>query len=698
MTRKNRTTEHLLLAAVLVFAPLAWGAVETWSLAVVEIACFTALALALRRDDGAEGGASLYAVPGLLPLGLLLGYLLLQIVPLPTAVVGLISPETEAVYRKTVGIGSPLGWISFSLNRKATLVEFFRLAACAACYLLTVQLLSEKKALRRALDGVAIFASLLASLAILQHLLPGYFWFAFRELPDLPHPPFGPYLNRNHYAGLMEMLFPVVFALFLYTRPEAGDDPFWRRVAGVMSRRATATHVMLGFSSILIAASIILSLSRGGMISLSLAMAVFGLLLIVRSRGGKGGLIALVTVALVVFYVGWFGWEPIFHRFGQIFDAEGNITLLRPRIWEDVLAIAKDFPGVGTGFGTLVEIYPRYRTIPGADVLVHAHSDYLQMLAEGGAVGLLLAAWFLTAVIVAVVKALARRRERFSLFITSGCLAGIAAMLFHSTAEFNMQIGANALVFFFLLGLTVAAAHTREPKRKRKSYLAPAKLSPRRRKTLAGAAAATAAAALIFSGGILLAALQGDPVRAARLDPLEGRHHLERARERQLAGETEGAVDDLAAALRRAPTRGEYLQRLGLLHGRKGERELADRYFLAGVEFDRGSADRHRIAGGWFLSRGMKEEGLALMKAAIALDLKETEIFITQLVLAGVTDEEIGEAIPPAVGPLLHAARYFLDVERADLALEAYLAVVEIDPGNRAAQRALERMTIDDGP
>ena len=112
------------------------------------------------------------------------------------------------------------------------------------------------------------------------------------------------------------------------------------------------------------------------------------------------------------------------------------------------------------------------------------------------------------------------------------------------------------------------------------------------------------------------------------------------------------------------------------------------------MEFDRGSADRHLIAGVWFLSRGKRDEGLAIMRSAIALDPKETERYITQLVLAGVSDEEIGEAIPRAAKPLLRAARYFLDVERADLALEAYRAVVEIDPGNAEARRALERMTI----
>ena len=114
------------------------------------------------------------------------------------------------------------------------------------------------------------------------------------------------------------------------------------------------------------------------------------------------------------------------------------------------------------------------------------------------------------------------------------------------------------------------------------------------------------------------------------------------------------------------------------------------------VEFDRGSADRHRVAGAWFLSRGRRDEGLALMRAAIALEPKETESYVTQLVLAGVSDEEIGEAMPRAAEPLLRFARYLLEVERADLAVEAYRAVVGIDPENVEAQRAVERMTLDD--
>ena len=131
----------------LLFAPLAFGTVEVWSLGVLEALCFGVLASAFfgrRRSDG----FSVYNAPGFMPLVLLLCFMLVQAIPLP-------------------------GGIADSLNRKASFEEFFLVAACGAFYLLTVQLLAGRDSLKKTTIIITAFASLFAFGSIVQFLLPG---------------------------------------------------------------------------------------------------------------------------------------------------------------------------------------------------------------------------------------------------------------------------------------------------------------------------------------------------------------------------------------------------------------------------------------------------------------------------------------------------------------------------------------------
>lgn len=201
---------------VLIFAPLAFGTVEQWSLTVMEtfsiLAFFLLLLENLKHKD-----SSLYEIPGVIPLLLLLAYILIQLIPLPSGIIKVISPETYNLYRDT-SINEPQTWITLSINKKATLMEFFRIAAYVAFYILAVQLLTKKDILKKTIAVVVIFASLLSFLGLLQHILSNNKIYWLRELTQ-GGTPFGPYVNRNHYAGLMEMIFPLVLSLFLFYKP-----------------------------------------------------------------------------------------------------------------------------------------------------------------------------------------------------------------------------------------------------------------------------------------------------------------------------------------------------------------------------------------------------------------------------------------------------------------------------------------------
>ena len=272
---------YLIFVITLFFSPLAFGTVEEWSLAVMEVLCFLSLLLLLMRKG--EDARKFYAVPGFLPLFFLIVYMGIQLLPMPPWLLRVISPSTYAFYLNTVFVSEPAAWGSLSLDTKATVMEFFRFAAYGAFYFVTVQFLSNKRYLKKTVALVIIFASSLALFGILQHLLSNGRIYWVRELTR-GGLPFGPYVNRNHFAGLMALIFPMVAGLFMFYKPRVSYVSFREKVSEIFNLQRTNIYILLGFSAVLIGTSIFLTLSRGGIIALCLSMIFFGLLSILISK------------------------------------------------------------------------------------------------------------------------------------------------------------------------------------------------------------------------------------------------------------------------------------------------------------------------------------------------------------------------------------------------------------------------------
>jgi len=271
---------YKLFLFLIMFSPLAFGAVEPWSLFIMEITALLALTIMLIRNI--QNRKPLADIPGLIPLLALLSYMGFQLLPLPPGLIRILSPETYALYRDSAWATEPAYCVSLSISRKAGLEELFRFSAYACMYILSVQLLSRSGLFRRTVIVIAVFGSLLALFSILQHLVPNNRIYWLRELTK-GGIPFGPYVNRNHYAGLMGMIFPVIVSLFIYYRPRLGDIPIRKKLAAYFTHPQSNLFVLLGFSAILAGTSVFLSLSRGGIASLLMAAFFLGLLLAKRS-------------------------------------------------------------------------------------------------------------------------------------------------------------------------------------------------------------------------------------------------------------------------------------------------------------------------------------------------------------------------------------------------------------------------------
>ncbi|MBW2576219.1 MAG: O-antigen ligase family protein [Deltaproteobacteria bacterium] len=677
---------------LLIFSPLAFGTVSTWSLTVMEAVSIGA-ALLLFISLGINH-QTVYKAPGTVLVLIFPVYILVQLIPLPMGMVKLISPSTFSLYSETIGIVDPVSWVSLSINKKATLAELFRYLSYAGVYLLTVQLLSHRYLLKKTVNYLAIFATLLAVTAILQGFTSGNKIYWFYETPGSF---FGPYFNNNHYAGLMEMIFPVIFALFLFYKPSVSYPSIREKIVEFFSQIRTSEHILLGFSSLLVAVSVFLSLSRGGIISLCISGG-FCFLLVTLKQGTlrSSGITVVLLVCLLLISVGWFGWKPIFKEFENIRNDKGEITENRPIYWKDSVTAFKDFPITGTGMGTFGNIYPKYQSKSFGRRLTHAHNDYLEFLVNGGIVGFLLFFGIPLTIIWKSYKVVVKRREAYSIYISIGSICGILAILLHSITDFNLQIGANGLYLFFLCGLAVSASHTRLRDGLGNTLLKP--MASRSEKLFYSGAVCMLllvpiivlinvgtikGESLLFSAARLSAvenptenhteAIFKMEQKAFKFDPLDFLSPWFAAKSAVRMSDPEAALFYFKKAVHRNPAYGPLLQDFGMFLSQTGENEPAERLIRAGIKYNRISSVRYKTYAEWLLANGQKDRGIDTLRTAITLNVKKSRSYIDFMDEKGLNINEIRNALPHRVEPRIYLAEYLLDKGMQRDAERAYL-------------------------
>ena len=183
---------------------------------------------------------------------------------------------------------------------------------------------------------------------------------------------YGPYVNHNHYAGLMEMLVPIPLVLAL-TR--------------MASRR---TRAVAGAAAAVMAGTIFLSGSRGGMLAIVTEFVILAALLVKQKRSLRTAIGVGVFLAIVA------GLAHLDRRRGtqqthrhRSTSSHSEITSdVRTYINRDGLKMFLKKPVLGWGLGTFPVVYPKFRTFYTNFFVNQAHNDYLQLLVETGLTGI----------------------------------------------------------------------------------------------------------------------------------------------------------------------------------------------------------------------------------------------------------------------------------------------------------------------
>ena len=511
------------LFLLLLFTPLAFGAVFSWARITLQVSVgllvvvWLAKVLLTRRTVAIQP-ARRRVSPFVLPLLLFFSFLLFQLLPLPPSLLHSLSPATYSLYTNTLPdwphqapyaelaslhvktpqpvaldsappvvssqpgqadiLWSDIPWYPLSVAPDLSRTDLLALLAYASLFFVVVcypfgqpssseQAKAEARFLRVMLLAILAIGLLIALVGIVQRATWNgkLLWFF---VPDHWEGPrlylsraSGPFTNSDHFANYLSLIFPLLLASSVFQTfvAPSGWDKAFRVVCG--------TGVFVVFLALL------LSLSRGGWLATLVGTSlVFWSALRVapdqrtsrrqRPQRSPARLVMVGFSTLLLFsllVMGPAGRTNLDVRLEQTLT-EGRNLWIRVATWQDSLGMIQDFPLLGVGLGGWPTLFPRYQRPPWSSTLwEEAHNDYIECLAETGLIGFGLLGWFFWRIGRRLIRSFPTLPAT-GLPVYAALCAALMGMAVHEVFDFSLQIPANAVLFSVLLALAVRMAVT----------------------------------------------------------------------------------------------------------------------------------------------------------------------------------------------------------------------------------------------
>ncbi|MDQ3180661.1 MAG: O-antigen ligase family protein [Acidobacteriota bacterium] len=429
MVKKIETTWaskllFFLLCATIVFTTLAYGTVHQPIIAVFYLVAV--IIVALWAVDAFSGGVLRFN-RNLLQIPLLAAFLyaVFQVIPFGSL----------AAAAGVAGIPRTISLDPFWTQVAA--LHFFALFIFLAAFLTYID---RAKRMQKIVLVITIFGFVFAFFAILQGVLSPHKIYGIYEVPYSV--PFGSFVNRHDFAAYMEMTIAVPLGLMF--------------VGAVQKDKRLLYITAIGLMGI----ALLLSGSRGGLISL-LAEIFFLVILTTKTRNsGHFALkISLTVLLITMIIVGaiLIGGETSLTRLAETANSE-DFSANRLHIWDVTLSIIKNNLPFGAGFGAFGVAYTPYDALNGSGRVEQAHNDYLQILADAGIVGLIIGTFFIYLLFRTGLQNV-QTSNSFRRGVAVGALAGCFGILVHSLFDFVLHITAVAMLFITLVSLVVLSGN-----------------------------------------------------------------------------------------------------------------------------------------------------------------------------------------------------------------------------------------------
>jgi O-antigen ligase len=420
----NRTIRQRLylasLSVILGYAVYQYGGVAStaWNICLLALGVTAAVYwLAARAVPEASSASWLLLFPG---------YIALQLLPLPLFLLRLISSPRADTLDSLARLTPPAHFAPLATAPAITVTHLVRIIAYVLTFIL-VRIMAGRLPGRRRWCLVAplvAVATAEAALGLFQNV----------RIEEVQ----GTYINKNHFAGLLEMALPltVAYAAYLFSARSRG------KASGVLA------------AALIVFAGLVASLSKMGFAASLAGLFVMGVLATAGRVPGKRKWMVIGGLgALIVFCFVFLPSDAFVANYGGVLSKQQAALEGRAPIWRDTLHLIADYPLFGCGLGTYQTAFLKYQTSVVDRVFTYAHNDYLQIAAELGVIGFLIAAILVVPIFAGTFRASFRAADRTSRFLALGCAGAIMAMCIHSFTDFNMYVPANAFVFAWICGI-----------------------------------------------------------------------------------------------------------------------------------------------------------------------------------------------------------------------------------------------------
>ncbi len=470
------SSTFILYLVILALSPLLFGSVHTYAYTIMSLGVLTGSLLLIRGCIKKEirTGLHHFHLPVTclnLPFIVLLIYLSFQIIPLPESLLAYLSPEAAAVGQKTLpASGSALvenparQWFAVSPYYYPVRMSIVRWSVYVFFFIGLSQVLTSQKRIEKTIFLILILGSFEALYGLIQTYSGSRHIWWFKSITD-PRAATGTYINRNHFAGFMEMgvLLAAAYAAALSGKKKKTKIRLKHKssLRVRLSRYLSAEQrfnkrTFIVFSGVIMALGLVFSASRGGIVSAAGAMLLMGLVFLLRRRHRLNGIIILVLFLMTSAYALHIGVDYPVGRF-KYFDISFEA---RTRLAKTTLDMFDDYRLGGVGVGNFQYAYPKYQDPQDKKSFVrHAHNDWAQFLAEAGIVGFCLLLVAISYYLYRTIRLLHKRSDPFAVSLGIAPLAALTTMAIHSYSDFNLHIPANGLMLAAVMAIGNSALH-----------------------------------------------------------------------------------------------------------------------------------------------------------------------------------------------------------------------------------------------
>jgi len=389
--------------ALLIFIPLARGSVQGWAVTTIHLITLMALT-AFLIEKTLTGEWQWIKIPLDKPIIILIILLILSTI--------------------------------FSLHRQTSLWSIILLLNYLTIFYLTIHTVKTRSQTRQLIYIIIGIALFLAVFGFFKRFgLNPFPWWDYPELRSSKLT--SVYGNHNHLAGYMEMAIPLILSLFLLNYSP------WN------------TFILV-YLTFLLFTSLLLTLSRGGWLGALAGLAFIAAALLVDQYFRKKRLLLFLIAGFFVVTFLILSSTPVVERI-LTFEQKYDIPNFKARrtVWGGIVKMIQDHPLLGTGPGTFAIAFTRYQPPGQLPPYRMAHNDYLHFVSETGLLLIPIIIWMIITLYKKGFEKL-KNPSRLVRGITLGALAGITAILFHSIADFNLHIPANALLFTVLAAIVAS--------------------------------------------------------------------------------------------------------------------------------------------------------------------------------------------------------------------------------------------------